>query len=114
MTTETRTAFREDRQFGESYADNEQVYRTIGITNAQLQRLPMWARLAIARADATIIRRDNTITELLAALVAANDWLELAGPQCAPGLAEYIAHRLAFRGASCSIGPYHAQLWISS
>lgn len=62
MTTETRTTpFREDRQYGEPYAENERVYRTIDLTHSQLGRLPMYARIAIARADATN-------SELLAAL----------------------------------------------
>ena len=65
-STDTQTApFREDRQFGEPYADNEQVYRTIGLTSAQLQRLPQWAQLAFARADASLIRRDEINADLL-------------------------------------------------
>ena len=68
--TAQHTPFREDRQFGEAYADNAQVYRTIDITHAQLQRLPVWTRLAIAKADAAQSKLAADNAALLAALEA--------------------------------------------
>ena len=97
METQTRTQhtlFREDRQFGEPFAPNEQVYRTIDLSSEQLDRLPMWARLAIARADAAIIQRNNTITNLLAAC----ELMEQADTQADRSLA-WLAMRSAIARA---------------